>query len=406
MQSPIWGNLISRLCEGCSRSTVKFWSKYYAQRIIPPLTLQKEPMDFIDQIKAISQQIAKLKDQIVTEEATKSAFVMPFIQALGYNVFNPMEVCPEFSADVPGVKGEKVDYAILVDGKPIILFECKQCTEGLTNPRHSSQLHRYFHVTEAKFSVLTNGIVYRFYTDIEKDNVMDDKPFYEFDMSNFDDSAIEELKRFSKTGFNRDELESVARNLLYTREIKRIMSEQLTNPSPEFVKFFASQVYAGRLVASVAEKFAEITKQSLKEYINDRIADRLRKASVQEVELESSTELTTSSEEAEPEKEEVVTTAEELESFYIVKSILRGTVDASRIQYRDTKNYFGVNLDNKVGKTICRLWLNSSKKYIGIFDEEGKEIRQPIASLDEIYSFAENLKTRVVPLSGNGKPAT
>lgn len=360
-------------------------------------------MDFIDQIKAISQQIAKLKDQIVTEEATKSAFVMPFIQALGYNVFNPIEVCPEFSADVPGVKGEKVDYAILVDGKPIILFECKQCTEGLTNPRHSSQLHRYFHVTEAKFSVLTNGIVYRFYTDIEKDNVMDDKPFYEFDMSNFDDSAIEELKRFSKTGFNRDELEGVARNLLYTREIKRIMSEQLTNPSPEFVKFFASQVYTGKLVAAVVEKFTEITKQSLKEYINDRIADRLKKAS-EVVEPKPISETNDSSEEAESTKEEIVTTAEEIEGFYIVKSMLRETVDASRIQYRDTKTYFGINLDNKVGKTICRLWLNAPKKYIGVFDEEGKEIRQPIASLDEIYSFAENLKTRIASLSGNGKP--
>lgn len=362
-------------------------------------------MDFIDQIKAISQQVAKLKDQILTEEATKSAFVMPFIQALGYNVFNPMEVCPEFSADLPGVKGEKVDYAILVDGKPIILFECKQCTEGLTNPKHSSQLHRYFHVTEAKFSVLTNGILYRFYTDIEKDNVMDEKPFFEFNMLNIDDSAIEELKRFSKTGFNRDELGGVARNLLYTREIKRIMAEQLTNPSPEFVKFFAGQVYTGKLVASVVEKFTEITKQSLKEYINDRITDRLKKASVQEVEAESS-ELVTPSEESETEKENIVTTAEELESFYIVKSILRETINAARIQYKDTKTYFGINIDNKVGKTICRLWLNSPKKYISTFDEEGKEIRQPIASLDEIYDFTETLKSRATVLLKNGKGDT
>lgn len=360
-------------------------------------------MDFIDQIRAISQQIAKLKDQILTEEATKSAFVMPFIQALGYNVFNPMEVCPEFSADVPGVKGEKVDYAILVDGKPIVLFECKQCTEGLTNPKHSSQLHRYFHVTEAKFSVLTNGILYRFYTDIEKDNVMDDKPFFEFNMLDIDDSAIEELKRFSKTGFNQDELGGVARNLLYTREIKRIMSEQLTNPSPEFVKFFAGQVYTGKLVASVVEKFTEITKQSLKEYINDRITDRLKKASVQEVELGLNNESSGSSEEVEPAKEDIVTTAEELESFYIVKSVLRETIDIGRVQYKDTKSYFGINLDSRVSKTICRLWLNSTQKYIGTFDEEGKEIKQPIVSLDEIYGFAETLKTRATVLAGNAK---
>lgn len=359
-------------------------------------------MDFIDQIRAISQQTLRLKDQILTEEATKSAFVMPFIQALGYNVFNPMEVCPEFSADVPGVKGEKVDYAILVESKPIILFECKQCTEGLTNPRHSSQLHRYFHVTEAKFSILTNGILYRFYTDIEKDNVMDDKPFFEFNMLSFDDSAIEELKRFSKAGFNRDELGDAARNLLYTGEIKRIMSEQLTNPSPEFVKFFAGQVYTGKLVASVVERFTEITKQSLKEYINDRITDRLKKASVQEIEL-ASVETVDASSDNEIAKESIVTTEEELEGFYIIKSILRETVGAGRIQYKDTKNYFGINLDGKVGKTVCRLWLNSSQRYIGIFDEEGKEIRKPLGHLDEIYEFAEILKTRATSLGKNGK---
>src|SRR4028119_1622864 len=125
-------------------------------------------MDFIDQIKGISQQIQKLKEQILTEEATKNAFVMPFINALGYNVFNPMEVCPEFTADVPGLKGEKVDYAIIMDSNPIILIECKWCGGSLEKPKHSSQLHRYFHATEAKFAVLTNGILYRFYTDIDK----------------------------------------------------------------------------------------------------------------------------------------------------------------------------------------------------------------------------------------------
>ncbi|MBW4465253.1 MAG: type I restriction enzyme HsdR N-terminal domain-containing protein [Pegethrix bostrychoides GSE-TBD4-15B] len=357
-------------------------------------------MDLIDQIKAIAQQILKLKDQVLTEEATKNAFVMPFIQALGYNVFNPMEVCPEFSADVPGVKGEKVDYAILVDSNPIILFECKQCNEGLTNPKHSSQLHRYFHVTEAKFSILTNGILYRFYTDIEKPNVMDEKPFYEFNMLSFDDSAINELKRFSKTGFNCNELGDIARNLLYTREIKRIMSEQLTNPSPDFVKLFASQVYTGRLSSAVVDKFTEITKQSLNEFINDRIADRLKKASVEPVAMPEPKP----PDGVEPTIDDtVITTAEELEGFYIVKSILRGTVEINRVQHRDTKTYFGVNLDGRVTKTICRLWLNSSQKYIGTFDEEGKELKQPISGLDDIYSYAEALKSRAANLSGDAR---
>ncbi len=363
-------------------------------------------MDFIDQIKGISQQIQKLREQILTEEATKNAFVMPFINALGYNVFNPMEVCPEFTADVPGLKGEKVDYAIIMDENPIILIECKWCGGSLENPKHSSQLHRYFHATEAKFGVLTNGILYRFYTDIDKSNVMDEKPYFEFNMLDFNESTINELKRFSKSSFNPNELGDVARNLLYTREIKRLMAEQLTDPSPEFVKFFAGQVYSGKLVASVVEKFTEITKRSLKEFINERITDRLKTAIdipdttptastlVESQEIETDPELSSS-------ENGIVTTEEELEGFYIVKAILREVVDIRRIQYKDTKNYFGINLDGKVSKTLCRLWFNSSKKSIGILDAEGKEAKKPISSLDEIYSIAGILKDRAKYLTQN-----
>ena len=202
-------------------------------------------MDLIDRLKTISQQIEKLRSSIYTEEATKTAFIMPFIQALGYDVFNPMEVHPEYTADLPELKGEKVDYAIFVEDKPIVLIECKHCQETLDNPKHRSQLHRYFHATETKVGVLTNGIVYRFYTDTDKDNVMDDKPFFEFDILNFDDSSIGELKRFSKSNFNQDELGNAAKNLLYTKEIKRVISDELTNPSPELVKYFISHVYSG-----------------------------------------------------------------------------------------------------------------------------------------------------------------
>lgn len=366
-------------------------------------------MDFIDQIKAISQQIEKLKTQIQNEQATKTAFIMPFIQALGYNVFNPIEVAPEFTADVPGVKGEKVDYAIIKDDKPIILMECKSCNESLGNPKHSSQLHRYFHVTDAKFSILTNGIIYRFYTDIEKSNVMDDKPFFEFNMLNFSDLDINELKRFSKSTFDINELSDVAQNLLYTKEIKRIMAEQLNEPSSDFVKFFASQVYSGRMIPTVVDKFTEITKRSLKDFVNERITDRLKSA----IDLpETSTEMGTSEDannsESEADKlskqEQIVTTQEELEAFYLIKSILRESVDIERIRYKDTVNYFGINLDGNVKKTICRLYLNSHKKSIGILDAEGKEAKTKIANLDEIYSLSQFLKDKVIYLT-QGKSA-
>ena len=217
----------------------------------------------IDKLKAIAQKVETSRSQIQNEQATKTAFIMPFLQAWGYDVFNPMEVHPEYSADLTGLKGEKVDYAICLDNQPIILMECKSCHQNLEHPKHSSQLHRYFIATGANFGVLTNGIIYRFYTDTVKDNIMDDKPFFEFNILDFDESSVNELKRFSKSSFNSDELEEVARNLLHTKEVKKVIAQQLNDPSPEFVKFFVSHVYSGVRTASVVEKFTEIIKRSL-----------------------------------------------------------------------------------------------------------------------------------------------
>jgi len=132
-------------------------------------------MDFKDQIKQLGERVIRLKDQIQTEEATKNAFIMPFIQALGYDVFNPLEVVPEFTADIGIKKGEKVDYAIMKEGQPIILIECKWWGDNLDV--HNSQLFRYFHTTKSKFGLLTNGIQFRFYTDLMETNKMDEKPF-------------------------------------------------------------------------------------------------------------------------------------------------------------------------------------------------------------------------------------
>ena len=137
-------------------------------------------MDFKDIIKQISERVERLKDSLPTEEATKNALIMPFINALGYDVFNPNEVLPEMTCDIGTKKGEKIDYAILENGEPIILIECKHWKQNLS--LHDNQLLRYFNVSKAKFGVLTNGIIYKFYSDLEEPNKMDEKPFLEIDM--------------------------------------------------------------------------------------------------------------------------------------------------------------------------------------------------------------------------------
>lgn len=193
-------------------------------------------MDFKDAIRQISERIESLKANLPTEEATKNALIMPFISALGYDVFNPLEVLPEMSCDIGMKKGEKIDYAILKDGEPIILIECKHWQQDLN--LHDNQLLRYFNVSNAKFGVLTNGIIYRFYTDLEKPNVMDEKPFLEINMLDLKDTYIEELKKFHRSYFNIETILSTANELKYMSELKEVLSKETASPSPRICKIF------------------------------------------------------------------------------------------------------------------------------------------------------------------------
>jgi hypothetical protein len=91
----------------------------------------------------------------------------------------------------------------------------------------------------------------------------------------------------------------------------------------------------------------------------------------------------------------VVTTIEELEGYHIIRAILREVLEVDRIVPRDTQSYFGVLLDDNNRKPLCRLHFNRTQKYLGLFDEDKKETRHPIESLDDIFQFAADLKTTV-----------
>lgn len=287
-------------------------------------------MDLTHSIKEISNRAKKLKANVETEEATKNAFVMPFLNALGYDVFNPEVVIPEFIADIGIKKGEKVDYAIKIDQKVTILIECKPCNTNLANA-HYSQLFRYFTVTDAKFAILTNGIEYWFFSDLEEKNRMDKVPFFQFNLLDHSSSAINELKKFIREGFDLDNILNTATNLKYGSAIKKVFIEEIENPSEDFVKFFVSKVYDGRFTKGVKEEFEHIVSKSLKDAIKELINKRLTDA------LDSQYD---EAEETEAEKETtnndgVETTEEEKEAFHIVKSIIREVIPADRIFMRD-----------------------------------------------------------------------
>ncbi|MCY3991230.1 MAG: HTH domain-containing protein [Caldilineaceae bacterium] len=336
-----------------------------------------------------SEQIGHLE----TEEATKHALVMPFIQALGYNVFDPREIVPEFTADVGTRKGEKVDYALLHDGKPTILFECKKVNNAL-EMESVSQLIRYFTVTEARIAVLTNGIVYKFFSDLDESNKMDQRPFLEIDLLSLDERSIAELRRFTKQSFDIDKTLEAAATLKYTRGMKQILIAQLNEPDEEFMKWLVRQVYPGILTKQVRERFTPLVARAFREFINDRINLTLKSALDRDTEDadEEPGEQGDDQDEIVDGDRGIVTTAQELEGFMIVKAMLRTVVDVSRVTLRDTKSYCGIILDDNSRKPICRLWFNRSQLYLGVFNENKKETRNKINSLDGMYGFAEEIR--------------
>lgn len=350
-------------------------------------------MDFKDQIKQLAERIGRLRESIQTEEATKTAFVLPFLQYLGYDIFNPLEVVPEYISDIGTKKGEKVDYAILRDDRqPCILIECKHWTQSLT--LHDNQLLRYFHVTTARFGILTNGIIYRFYTDLIDPNKMDEKPFLEVNLLDIRENQFEELKKFHKSYFDVDQIISTASELKYTSELKQLIQQELTHPSDVLVRHFAKQVYSGQLTGKMMEYFGNLVRKSFQHTFSDQITDRLKTALNQEeiaVTASSSVESVTPATAEEKGGPVILTTAEELEGFYIVRAILRTQIDPSRIVHRDAQSYFAILLDDNNRKPLCRLYFNGQKKFISFVDESKKEVRFEIQTLNDIFMYEENL---------------
>lgn len=356
-------------------------------------------MDFAAKIQELSEKIKQSRAHVQTEQATKSAFIMPFLQLLGYDVFSPLEVVPEYTADVGIKKSEKVDFAILRDGQPVMLMECKCCGATL-NADKCSQLFRYFHtLPSARIGILTNGIQFLFFTDLDKPNVMDQRPFMEFDMLSPDKILIPELQKLSKSSWDINATLSAATELKYTRALKAIIAAELQAPGDDLVKLWAGRVYEGVMFAKVREMFTGLVRRAFQQLVNEMINERLTSAMIAPQQPEKADGGGEGRQQEEPENK-VVTTEEEHEGFHLVKAILRKTVDPKRIIMRDTQSYCGVLLDDNKRKPICRLHFNGKQKYLGLFNAEKKEEKVPIGGIDDIYAFAERLRETVGVYSG------
>ncbi|WP_308465428.1 type I restriction enzyme HsdR N-terminal domain-containing protein [Rathayibacter soli] len=360
-------------------------------------------MDFIERLNALATKVRNQSGFIQTEEATKNAFVMPFLATvLGYDVFDPLEVVPEFTADIGLKKGEKIDYAIMRDGEVQILVECKSSTIPL-DLEHASQLFRYFAATNARIALLTNGQVYNFYTDLDAPNRMDDKPFLVLDLAEIDPVLVAELSKLTKDTFDLDSVISAAEELKYVSQIKRAIGAEFRDPSDDWVKFFTSRVYPGSFTQKVREQFTGLVAKAASQYLNDQVNGRLKTAlgtnEFTSAEVSDDPKPHQSSDAVENDARhntDIVTTPDELEGYAIVKAIGCSEVKPERIASRDAKSYFAILLDDNNRKPIARLHFNQSmQKYVGVFDADKNETRHPIATLDEIYRYADTIRDSI-----------
>ena len=344
-----------------------------------------------EKIKNFVERLDSMKDNIGTEEATKTSLIMPFFSMLGYDVFNPTEFIPEFTADVGIKKGEKVDYAIVFNDEPVILIEAKSISEKLE--KHDSQLFRYFGTTRAKFAILTNGLTYKFFTDLDEPNKMDASPFLEIDLSDISDNDISELKKFEKENFDVNSIVSAASDLKYYGMIKKLLKDEFLNPTDDFIKFVLSNgIYEGRLMQNVIERFRPIVKKSISQYLNELVNDKIKNAlNIDNADLKSEVV----HEEIPDEEEEsgIVTTEEELQAFYIVKSILCNHIALERVTYKDTVSYFSVMIDNKVTRWVCRFFFKYTVKYV-IVPTENENRKYILDSIADIYKLTDVLVQR------------
>lgn len=355
-------------------------------------------MNLTEELYKLAKKIETKKASFETEEATKMGLIVPFIQALGYNVFDTDEVCPEYVATTSDKKDQRVDYAILKDGVPIILIECKVLGTPL-EVGQADQLRKYFINGEFKapVAILTDGNVYKFFTDLMKENVMDKTPYMTFTLSNINKRLIPEIQKLGKENFNPDEAVSAAEKLKYTGLFKQLFAQNIEEPADDLVRFFIanSDFEAGRITSKYIEKFRPILKDAITGYISDRITEKFTQAL-----SETKKEQEEQEKEAEARLEEestVVTNEFEMQGFYIVKAILSDIISPDRIYLRDKQTRCLVLFDDNIRKPLVKLYFQSSENLaIELIDENKNAEWHAITKVEDIYSYSSQIRARAM----------
>jgi hypothetical protein len=342
-----------------------------------------------------------------TEETTKQALILPFLDILGFSPFDPTRVKAEYTADLPGLKAnERVDYALFSDARPVMFVEAKPFIEKITN--HTSQLARYFNATPGvTIAAISNGREWRFYTDLKQQNIMDPDPFLMVDFHELSDSAAEQLYHFRYDQFHPEALRTFAEDRILLSIFQDAIESCLREVDQDFVRLIAIRAdLAPKLTVKFLESITPLVKQSVAAAMGKMVVSGLSTPPSSQAGNKSPQGALDEMEEdfVDAVNPKIVTTAAERKILYIVREIVSGLVDTDEIVGKDTESYYSVLYQGKVNRWILRYQGDKQRpavQFIVELSEERKEaIRQAGLEIGTANGIIISKPEHLMKLSG------
>ncbi|WP_395046503.1 type I restriction enzyme HsdR N-terminal domain-containing protein [Flavobacterium sp.] len=330
--------------------------------------------------KQAVNQLKKLLDNFKINEAielcsneaqTRKFLIEPFFFMLNYESNN---LIPEYNADFGDRISQKIDYAILLNKKDTILVEAKKYNSKLTD-KEAGQLNGYFNNTKnSKIAILTNGIEYRFYSDVVEPNIIDSKPFFTFNITAYTETDLETLITFDKRYVNILQIVKSAQEIVFVESFETAFFKELIAPSKDLLKSIHKNM-------TFNTKFNEETQGKMINLINSSF---LKCMYDKKVLLESMSN-----------SQGVITTEAEVQAYHTIRTLLiqNKKIPNDRITYRDFKSFFNISVDDSTKKVICKLVFSDSKMKVIIDNNE-----YLLEHIDDLLKYKNELTNRTILL--------
>lgn len=371
--------------------------------------------DFRQKFKAFSERMIGISKRCTNEEATKLFLVLPLINFLGYDTMNPDEVCPEHNADFSDKYKNRVDFAILKEGAPVIAIECKSLGAELKDDR--GQLRSYFNAAPTvKMGVITDGMVYEFYADSDEPNMMDSNAFLSFDLHDIakgkiEDSVVDGLKSLQKSNFDPENIGAEAKRKLIFQNLVQQIEELAKEPTDAFVRLLLQGIGLSNIRSKAMADYTALTKSAFGEFINLRILQRLDLPAKDKEPEKPLVATDAAKSDADPNKDpEIIPSEIEIEVFEYTKKRLAFLSDTDElfsaldaIEFKDYKGKFVVFYGKERAGRLFDLYECKDAKYKFDFGEGsgGEIVTNSLADIDG--PLIAVFKERVEDLLPNGK---